>query len=76
MDRNKMYNIGVEREGLRCDKNGILSKLNFSEIFGDRMSREYITTDFGEAQIELRTPVCNSAQECYKKLETITDIAL
>jgi len=71
-----MYNIGVEREGLRCDKNGKLSKLNFSEIFGDKMSREFITTDFGEAQIELRTPVCNSVNECYEKLETITDIAL
>ena len=76
MNRNKMYNIGVEREGLRCDKEGKLSKLNFSEIFGEEMSREFITTDFGEAQLELRTPVCNSVNECYKKLETITDIAL
>lgn len=76
MDRNKIYNIGVEREGLRCDRNGKLSKLNHSEIFGNNVSREFITTDFGEAQIELRTPVCNNAKECYEKLESITDITL
>jgi len=76
MDRNKMYNIGVEREGLRCDKKGKLSKLDFSEIYGDKIARDFITTDFGETQIELRTPVCNDVNECYDKLEVITDIAL
>ena len=76
MNKNKMYNIGVEREGLRCNAKGELSKLSYSEIFGDKISREFITTDFGEAQLELRTPVCNNVDECYNKLENITDIAL
>lgn len=76
MKRNKIYNIGIEREGLRCDKQGKLSKLNFNEIFGDEISRDFITTDFGEAQLELRTPVCSTPKECYEKLETITDVAL
>jgi len=76
MNKSNIYNIGVEREGLRCDKDAKLSKLKFSEIFGDKISREFITTDFGEAQIELRTPVCSNVNECYEKLESITDIAL
>ncbi len=76
MDRNKMYKIGVEREGLRCDANGKLSRLNHSELFGENIAKNFITTDFGEAQIELRTPACNTAKECYAKLESITDIVL
>jgi len=76
MDRNKMYDIGVEREGLRCNKNGELSKLTHNEIFANKVSEDFITRDFGEAQLELRTPVCDTVEECYEKLEDITNIAL
>ncbi len=76
MDRGNIYTIGVERESLRCTKEGNLSKLPHPEIFGDRMENNFITTDFGEAQLELRTPVCNSTQECYDKLESITDVVI
>ena len=71
-----MYKIGIEREGLRCDKNGVLSKLPHPEIFGDRLENKLIGTDFGEAQIELRTPVCDSTKNCYLKLREITNVVL
>ena len=76
MDKNKMYDIGVEREGLRCNTNGELSELEHLKIFGDNMTDDFITRDFGEAQLELRTPVCDTVKECYEKLDTITDIAI
>ena len=76
MDKNKMYDIGVERESLRCNKNGELSKLTHYEIFGNKTTNDFITKDFGEAQLEIRTPVCDSVKECYEKLENITDIVL
>lgn len=71
-----LYNIGVEREGLRCTQEGNLSNLPHPKAFGDRMSNNFITTDWGEAQLEIRTPVCESTDECYKKLEEITNVVL
>lgn len=76
MDVNNMYDIGVEREGLRCNKNGELSKLTHFEIFDNIKTDDFITRDFGEVQLEIRTPVCDTVNECYEKLENITDIVL
>lgn len=71
-----IYKVGVERESLRCSKEGELSDLPHPTVFGDRMENDFITTDFGEAQLELRTPICSSTQECYDKLENITDVVI
>ena len=73
---NNLYNIGVERESLRCSKDGKLSVNMHPSIFGDRMSNNFISSDWGETQIELRTPVCSSTIECYEKLEEITNVVL
>ena len=75
MEEN-LYIIGIEREGLRCDKNGILSKKKHPKAFDDRMKNNFITTDWGEAQIELRTPACKSTIECEEKLNEITNVVL
>ena len=71
-----IYNVGVEVEKLRCTKEGKLSTRMHPEKFGNKKENDFITTDFGEAQIELRTPVCKSTEECYFKLETITNVVL
>lgn len=76
MNIKNIYDIGIERESLRCNKNGELSKLTHSEIFGNKMTEDFVTKDFGEAQLEIRTPVCDTVKECYEKLENITDIVL
>lgn len=70
------YHIGVEREGLRCDRKGMLSKLPHPEIFGNRMKNRFISTDFGESQLELRTLPYVSVDECYEKLYEITNVVL
>ena len=75
MEEN-LYIIGIEREGLRCDKNGMLSKKKHPKAFDDRMKNNFITTDWGEAQIELRTPACKSTIECEEKLNEITNVVL
>ncbi len=76
MNSKNIYKIGIEREGLRCDVNAKLSKKGHPEIFGNPQTNDFFTIDFGETQIELRTPPCNNVQECYTKLCQITNIAL
>ena len=71
-----LYNIGIEREGLRCDEEGKLSQKLHPEAFADRMKNNFITTDWGEAQLELRTPACKDTKECYEKLNEITNVVL
>lgn len=70
------YLIGIEREGLRCDAKGTLASSLHPAEFGDRMKNRFITTDFGEEQIELRTLPCHTPEECYYKLLTITKTVL
>lgn len=74
--KQELYNVGVERESLRCTEDGNLALTSHPKLFGDRMKNDFITTDFGEAQMELRTPVCGSTKECYEKLEEITNVVL
>lgn len=70
------YKIGVEVEKLRCTSDGNLSLKKHPKEFGNKFKNKFFSTDFGEAQMELRTPVCCSTKECYTKLDTITNIAL
>ncbi len=72
----ELYCIGIEREGLRCDKEGKLSKKSHPQAFSDRMKNDFITTDWGEAQMELRTPVCQDTVTCYEKFNEITNVVL
>ena len=39
---NNLYNIKVEREALRCNEQGKLSKLDHPEIFGDKNKNKFI----------------------------------
>ncbi len=70
------YNIGIEREGLRTTKNGHLAKTPHPEVFGNRNTNAFVTTDFGAAQLELRTTPCPSTRECYEKLLNVTNVVL
>lgn len=67
-------NVGIEREGLRTDKDGVLSLKNHPKVFGDKMSNPYITTDFSESQIELITPVFTSCEDTYNFLSNLYDV--
>lgn len=70
------YRIGLEVEKLRCTSNGKLSLKKHPIEFGNKFKNRFFSTDFGEAQMELRTPICCSTEECYTKLDAITNIAL
>lgn len=67
-------NFGIEREGLRVDFNGKLSKKPHPEIFGEKMYNPYITTDFSESQLELITPTFSTTKETYNFLNALYDI--
>ena len=68
--------IGIEREALRCTAEGKLCLTRHPEEFGNKMKNCFITTDFGEAQIELRTPPCPSPEDCYERLSELTNTVL
>lgn len=69
-------NIGIEREGLRVNENGILSKENHPSVFGDKLKNPYITTDFSESQLELITPTFKSSEDTYNFLNNLYDISV
>ena len=73
---SQKYNIGIEREGLRTTEKGKLSDLPHPKVFGNRNTNAFVTTDFGAAQLELRTTPCSTTKECYDKLLNVTNVAL
>ena len=68
---NLVFNRGIEREGLRVDPQGNLSRAPHPAAFGSKLTHPSITTDFSEAQPELITPVKTSVTEM---LDTLTEI--
>ena len=69
-----ILNVGIERETLRVDNNGVISNANHKVSFGNRINNPYITTDFAESQLELITPPYNSSKELYDFLSVLYDI--
>ena len=67
-------NFGIEREGLRVNKNGKLATTDHKEVFGNKLLNPYITTDFSESQPELITPVFHTTKEAYAFLNALYDI--
>ncbi|MEG0014604.1 MAG: bifunctional glutamate--cysteine ligase GshA/glutathione synthetase GshB [Cellulosilyticaceae bacterium] len=66
--------FGIEREGLRCNDRGRLSRQMHPRAFGEKLGNPYITTDFSESQVELITPAFETLEETYKFLEALYDI--
>ena len=67
-------NFGIEKENIRTNQNGFISLESHPDELGDKNVHPYITTDFGESQIEIITPPLSSIEETYGFLETIHDI--
>ena len=57
---------GIEREALRIDKSGYISKESHETYFGSALCHEYLTTDFSESLLEIVSPP-------FKKVETLLD---
>ncbi|EMP54095.1 glutamate--cysteine ligase [Marinobacter santoriniensis NKSG1] len=62
---------GVEKEGLRVDRNGFIAQTPHPEALGSTLTHPRITTDYSEALLELITPVCDSTDSL---LESLRDI--
>lgn len=62
---------GLERECLRVDKKGDLSKTLHPEKLDSALTNKFITTDFSEAQLELVTPPCSTIRGALGSLEKI-----
>ena len=73
---SQKYNIGIEREGLRTTDKAELSESPHLRVFGNRNTNAFVTTDFGAAQLELRTTPCPTTKECYDKLLNVTNVVL
>lgn len=68
--------FGLEREGLRVTRDGVLSTKPHPSIFGDKKENPYITTDFSESQLEVITPVFSTAKEAVDFLDSLYNIAV
>ena len=66
-----MLNHGLEKEALRIDRHGYLSKRPHPRALGSSLTHPSITTDFSEAQLELVTGVHNSIDSCMQEMEEI-----
>lgn len=60
---------GIEKEGLRCSDQGIISQKPHPLGLGSALTHESITTDYSEALLEFITPVFDSAHEALAYLE-------
>ena len=70
----KQGSFGIEWEGLRVRENGELSLSPHSEIFGNKLSNPYITTDFSESQIEIITPTFDTIDEAFSFFSFMSDL--
>jgi glutamate--cysteine ligase len=66
--------FGLERENIRVDTNGKMATTPHPNGFADKSNHPFITTDFGECQVELITPICKSTLEARQFIETLQDI--
>lgn len=62
---------GIEKEGLRVDYSGALSKRAHPEGLGSALTNSTITTDFSEALLEFVTPVFQDAAAALQFLENL-----
>ncbi|RBW51177.1 glutamate--cysteine ligase [Marinobacter sp. F3R11] len=59
---------GVEKEGLRVDRNGFIAQTPHPEALGSALMHPSITTDYSESLLELITPVCSSTAQMLESL--------
>ena len=70
----KKGSFGIEWECLRVNENGELSLSPHPEIFGNKLTNPYITTDFSESQIEIITPAFDTIDEAFSFFSFMADL--
>ena len=62
---------GLEKESLRVTQEGNISPKPHPEVLGSALKNPWITTDYGEAMLELITPPCDRA---HRSLDFLLDV--
>ncbi|HYP67386.1 MAG TPA: glutamate--cysteine ligase [Thiobacillaceae bacterium] len=70
-ERLKGIRRGIEKESLRVQSNGTLALTPHPAALGSALTHPHVTTDFSEAQLELRTGVHDSVEACFDELTEI-----
>ena len=65
------FRKGVEKEGLRVDRNGYIAQTPHPKALGSALTHPRITTDYSESLLELITPVCNNTTDMLASLRDI-----
>lgn len=76
INRESIFNMGIERETLRVNEKGVLSKKDHKLSFGNKITNPYITTDFAESQLEFVTPPLKSSKDIYEFMNVLYDICV
>lgn len=71
VDQWSGFRKGIEREGLRADRNGFIAQTPHPHALGSALTHPRITTDYSEALLELITPVCDSTESLLQSLQQI-----
>ena len=66
---------GIEKEGLRANKDATLAMTPHPENLGSALTNPWLTTDFSESLFEFITPVFKSIDECLNYLRNIHSLA-
>jgi glutamate--cysteine ligase len=67
-------NFGFEKEGLRINSKGELALTPHPQVFGNKLTNPFITTDFSESQVEIVTPTFRTVEKAYQCLSFLVDI--
>ncbi|NMT63225.1 glutamate--cysteine ligase [Marinobacter orientalis] len=65
------FRKGVEKEGLRVDRNGFIAQTPHPRTLGAALTHPRITTDYSEALLELITPVFDTTRGMLDSLRDI-----
>lgn len=65
------FRKGVEKEGLRVDRNGFIAQTPHPKALGSALTHPRITTDYSESLLELITPVCDNTHDMLTSLRDI-----
>ena len=69
--KNISISRGIEREALRSNLNGVISKTPHPKSLGSALTNPFITTDFAEALIEMVTPTFDTVEGLHSFLENL-----
>lgn len=72
--KQEKFNISIEKEALRLNKNAKIANLKYPKVFGDREKNNFITTRENDTIFVLKTPVEKTILDAYSKLEEILNV--